>query len=375
MSTVISRNAEFLFLYDAQNCNPNGDPDQENKPRMDKPTKTNLVTDLRVKRYVRDYLIEQSKEVFVGQVAGRKVSVETRLKGIIEVLKKDADKLSTLIEHNKELQDFISNIQEKVASAEDKKQAEVLVATMDDKLASTTQDKEAKKQEEDFIKSIKGVANNLVLAALIRTRFIDIRYFGGAFAVSGFSRTFIGPIQINLGYSLHPVELNPSNTIVTTMNDDNSTFGKKENVFYSLLGFTGTINAAKAPEVNLQEADVEDFRKALILSLYSIKTDSKKNQYPRLYVEIEYKDKEVYGRLGDLRDYVSVKAKTLDPSGKEDFTRVRSLGDIELDFTELGEKITRIKDRIETIRVWRSEDNVFGAFKLPEGISVEILSI
>jgi CRISPR-associated protein Csh2 len=375
MSTVINRNAEFLFLYDAQNCNPNGDPDQENKPRMDKPTKTNLVTDLRVKRYVRDYLIEQGKEVFVGQVDGRKVSVETRLNTIIEKLKDDKTKIAALIQDDEKLQDFVAQIQAHISSMQGKEQEEVLMATMNDKLSSTTADKEAKKKEEDYIKSIKGTANNLVLAALIKTRFIDIRYFGGAFAVSGFSRTFIGPIQINLGYSLHPVELNPSNTIVTTMNDDSSTFGKKENVFYSLLGFTGTINAAKAPEVNLQEADVEDFRKALILSLYSIKTDSKKNQYPRLYVEIEYKDKEVYGRLGDLRDYVSVKAKTLDPSGKEDFTRVRSLHDLELDFTKLGEKIASIKDRIEKVRVWQSQDDVFSAFKLPEGISVEILSI
>lgn len=374
MSTVISRNAEFLFLYDAQNCNPNGDPDQENKPRMDKPTKTNLVTDLRVKRYVRDYLIEQGKEVFVGQVDGRKVSVETRLNTVIEKLKDDKTKISELIQRDEKLRDFVAQVQAHISSTQGKEQEDVLVAAMNDKLNSTAE-KEAKKKEDDYIKSIKGTANNLVLAALIKTRFIDIRYFGGAFAVSGFSRTFIGPIQINLGYSLHPVELNPSNTIVTTMNDDSSTFGKKENVFYSLLGFTGTINAAKAPEVNLQASDVEEFRKALILSLYSIKTDSKKNQYPRLYVEIEYKDKEVSGRLGDLRDYVSVKAKTLDPSGKEDFTRVRSLHDLELDFTKLGEKIASIKDRIETVRVWRSQDDVFNAFTLPADITVTTLSI
>ena len=43
-------NKEFLFLYDAANCNPNGDPDQDNKPRMDRATKTNLVSSYRLKR-------------------------------------------------------------------------------------------------------------------------------------------------------------------------------------------------------------------------------------------------------------------------------------------------------------------------------------
>ena len=45
-------NLEFLFLYDAALCNPNGDPDQENKPRMDRATKTNLVSSFRIKRYI-----------------------------------------------------------------------------------------------------------------------------------------------------------------------------------------------------------------------------------------------------------------------------------------------------------------------------------
>jgi len=62
MTEIIKNSSDFLFIYEAIQCNPNGDPDQENKPRMDYDTKTNLVTDTRVKRFIRDYLKTISKE-------------------------------------------------------------------------------------------------------------------------------------------------------------------------------------------------------------------------------------------------------------------------------------------------------------------------
>lgn len=55
----INKNSEILFVYDAKLTNPNGDMDNENKPRMDYDTDTNLVSDVRLKRYVRDYLENQ----------------------------------------------------------------------------------------------------------------------------------------------------------------------------------------------------------------------------------------------------------------------------------------------------------------------------
>jgi CRISPR-associated protein Csh2 len=71
---MISKNSEILFLYDAQSCNPNGDMDNENKPRMDYDTSTNLVSDVRLKRYIRDYLEAiKTMEIFVtGSVESAK---------------------------------------------------------------------------------------------------------------------------------------------------------------------------------------------------------------------------------------------------------------------------------------------------------------
>ena len=64
-NATIKNNSDFLFLYDATQCNPNGDPDQENKPRMDYDTDTNLVTDTRLKRYIRDFLKMTGTDIFV----------------------------------------------------------------------------------------------------------------------------------------------------------------------------------------------------------------------------------------------------------------------------------------------------------------------
>jgi len=62
----IKNNSEILFIYDAKMTNPNGDMDNENKPRMDYDTNTNLVSDVRLKRYIRDYYeTVENKEIFI----------------------------------------------------------------------------------------------------------------------------------------------------------------------------------------------------------------------------------------------------------------------------------------------------------------------
>ncbi len=62
---TIKNNSEILFLFDAKQSNPNGDMDSENKPRMD--GDINLVSDVRLKRYIRDYLENfKGKELFVS---------------------------------------------------------------------------------------------------------------------------------------------------------------------------------------------------------------------------------------------------------------------------------------------------------------------
>ncbi|MGH2459340.1 MAG: type I-B CRISPR-associated protein Cas7/Csh2 [Chloroflexota bacterium] len=62
----VTQRSEILFLYDVTDSNPNGDPLDENKPRIDEETNHNIVTDVRLKRTVRDYLATRPGiEIFV----------------------------------------------------------------------------------------------------------------------------------------------------------------------------------------------------------------------------------------------------------------------------------------------------------------------
>ncbi|SFL97151.1 type I-B CRISPR-associated protein Cas7/Csh2 [Halanaerobium salsuginis] len=72
---VIDKRSELIFLYDIKDANPNGDPLDANKPRIDEETGINLVTDVRLKRTIRDYLFdykgfngENNKDIFVREI-------------------------------------------------------------------------------------------------------------------------------------------------------------------------------------------------------------------------------------------------------------------------------------------------------------------
>ncbi|WP_291492389.1 type I-B CRISPR-associated protein Cas7/Csh2 [Desulfurella sp.] len=72
---LVEKRSELLFCYDIADANPNGDPMDENKPRIDEETKINIVTDVRLKRTIRDYLFEykgyngqNGKDIFVREI-------------------------------------------------------------------------------------------------------------------------------------------------------------------------------------------------------------------------------------------------------------------------------------------------------------------
>ena len=89
MTDNIKNRNEFLFLYDIKNGNPNGDPD-ENRPRIDDVTKRCYVTDVRLKRFVRDYLIQTNGEdsILVTKLGTKTVNLTDRVKEHL----KDTDK-------------------------------------------------------------------------------------------------------------------------------------------------------------------------------------------------------------------------------------------------------------------------------------------
>ena len=71
MSEVIKNRYEFVILFDVENGNPNGDPDAGNLPRIDPESGYGLVTDVCLKRKIRNYV-----ETVKGDTAGYKIYIK-----------------------------------------------------------------------------------------------------------------------------------------------------------------------------------------------------------------------------------------------------------------------------------------------------------
>lgn len=331
MSEKEIKNSDILFIYDAKLCNPNGDPDDENKPRMDYETQRNLVSDVRLKRYIRDYLMGLKDEngapmyeIFVSQVEGATVDATNRLKKLIEKYKSE-------IENNGELKDLI---------------------------------KDGKPQEKELSKHIDWLLSKL----------IDIRLFGATMPLKseerGSSITFTGPIQFNWGYSLNKAQIVESSTITSTFagrGEEYSTMGKDWRVYYALIAFHGIVSGKRAEKTKLSEDDIKLFDNALLEAIpLQATTRSKIGQTPRLLIRIEYKDDATF--LGDLRRYVKVEPEE----------NLRDINEVRLEVTHLLNIIEANEDKINKIYIWQHEDlklkeeKPFKALLEKKGLEVEI---
>lgn len=92
MEKFIKNRYDFVFLYDVKDGNPNGDPDFDNQPRIDFETREGLVSDVCIKRKVRNYI---QLKVEAGELDGTKYDIFIRqgniLNDIINGEKKKAD--------------------------------------------------------------------------------------------------------------------------------------------------------------------------------------------------------------------------------------------------------------------------------------------
>jgi CRISPR-associated protein Csh2 len=248
---IYERNSEILFLYDAKMTNPNGDPDDENKPRMDYEKEVNLVSDVRLKRYIRDYLESKGYEIFVAKVDGQVVDATERLQRLLG--------------------------REKLAALSQEDLGVILSRLIDVRLFGATMP--IKAQEE---------------------------------GARGASSTFTGPVQFTWGYSLNKVELVRSNSITSTFagrggegKGEYGTFGKDWRLYYSFLAFYGIVSGYRARYTRLTFDDVALLDEALWNAIPVIaSTRSKVGQKPRLLLRVEYRD--AYTFLGDLRGKIGI---------------------------------------------------------------------
>jgi CRISPR-associated protein Csd2 len=84
MTEPIKNRYEFVLFFDVENGNPNGDPDAGNMPRIDPETGYGIVTDVCLKRKVRNYVQIKGKEIFITE--GEALNKKTKGKSKVEIM-------------------------------------------------------------------------------------------------------------------------------------------------------------------------------------------------------------------------------------------------------------------------------------------------
>ncbi len=199
---------DFVYIFDVQDGNPNGDPDAGNLPRVDAETGMGLVTDVCLKRKVRNYV-----QVAKGLADGYDIFIKEKA-----VLNNEIDK---------------AHDDSEVKSAKDKTSA---------------------------------------ARAFMCKNYYDIRTFGAVMSTGKNAGQVRGPIQLTFSRSVDPIataEHTITRMAVATdkeaekQNGDNRTMGRKATVPYGLYVCHGFISANLAKQTGFTEADLQLFFEAL----------------------------------------------------------------------------------------------------------------
>jgi CRISPR-associated protein Csd2 len=212
MSDPIKNRYEFVLLFDVKDGNPNGDPDAGNLPRIDPETGNGLVTDVCLKRKVRNY---------VTLVKGEQPPYEIYVK-------------------------------------------EKAILTLQQKKAY-----DALSEEET-----EGATAGQQAKAWMCKNFFDIRTFGAVMSLKEFNCGQVrGPVQ--LGFSRSKDRIFTGEHTITRMavatekeaekqKGDNRTMGRKFTIPYGLYEVHGFISAPLAKQTGFSEEDLELFWNALL---------------------------------------------------------------------------------------------------------------
>lgn len=311
---TLSGRREFLFLYDIKMGNPNGDPD-ENRPRV-LPDGTHYVTDVRLKRFVRDFLKGRGRDIMVDNIEGRTTNLTGR---VVHYLQK-IDKPKAV---GKELVDIL------------------LDAFIDARLfGSALAFKVEDLKDEPGVEKPKG------------------------WEPKPEPKTLTGAVQINMGEALHQAEeVDIHGTSVFASREDKSqgTFTTYFGLRYALIGFSGVANQHAAKISRLSDEDYDLFLKALWHGVRaSGNTRTKVGQIPRLLISVEYKPGEEF-QFGRLHDYVKLIPAVDKPekawAGPEDY---------QIDLEKLVKRVVEQSGRIGRVRWDKSPDAEIKGL-IPEG--------
>ena len=304
----VTNRSEIVFLYDAVDANPNGNPlSGANRPRIDPQTQEAIVTDVRLKRYLRDQLDDDGHGVYIRNV------------------QEDGDQYT----RGQLLEDRLKAVEPDDYDLDDDEQVD------------------------QFREDVFGEFLN---------ESVDVRYFGATMSVDTdevyakhLPDHFTGPVQFSPGKSMHAVNENEeydslTSVIATQENKQQGGFDLDDHrIQYGLIRFHGLVDEHGAADTNLTEADVERLD---TLCWRAIKNQtisrSKVGQEPRLYCRVEYADESFH--LGGLdRDL------ELDDEHSKPDEELRTVRDLTLDVTGLVDRLDRASDRIDRVRIVASD--------------------
>jgi CRISPR-associated protein Csd2 len=277
---------DFIYLFDVKDGNPNGDPDAGNLPRVDAETGNGLVTDVCLKRKVRNYvgLIKEEKPPYEIYVKEKAVLGRSHVKAFNELgisLGEDARK-----QIPSELQDALEDIElPDGMTLETDDENSFLVVGFDADIS------EIKKRikEMNLSKEIKNIFNDILKSGKFRKpttaetdrgrewmckHFYDIRTFGAVMSLKSAPNCgqVRGPIQLTFARSVDPVitfEHSITRMAVATEKEaekqggDNRTMGRKFTIPYGLYRAYGFISAPLAKQTGFSEEDLSLFWEAL----------------------------------------------------------------------------------------------------------------
>lgn len=213
---TIQNRYEFVYLFDVTNGNPNGDPDAGNMPRLDPDSSRGLVTDVCLKRKIRNFI-----ELTEGDTAGYDIYVKEK----------------------------------SVLNLQNKKAYEALGITA-----------ESKKLPKDEAKARE-------VTAWMCKNFFDVRTFGAVMTTEVNCGQVRGPVQLAFAKSedpIIPLEVSITRMAVTTEKEaeaqsgDNRTMGRKHIVPYGLYRAHGFISANLAQKTTgFSEDDLSKLWQAL----------------------------------------------------------------------------------------------------------------
>ena len=273
---AIKNRCDIIFLFDVKDGNPNGDPDFDNMPRTDEETNQGLVSDVCIKRKVRNYIhllkgLEAPFDIFIrdGNI----------LNTLIQEKRDDADKTN-----DEEKKSVKSGRLAMCAQYYDIRTFGAVMSTGEEKAEEEDSEEKGKKKKANSKKKIKGLG-------VVR-----------------------GPVQFMFARSIDPI-FSKSNSItrccVTKESDEgkNNTIGNKYTVSYGLYRMHGFISASDAAKTGFSEEDKKLLFQALINAFENDHSAARGEMSPRALIVFKHDSPLGNARAGQLFDLIQVKLK------------------------------------------------------------------